>query len=407
MTIESPVDGDFGGLAASGKGHMAVMYLPMEVLEGIWPLAILAYGVSVVLTPLFRWIAYRAKIVDRPDDLLKPHGRPVAYLGGLAVCIGFLVALTAGVIHHPQLWTISIMIGAAAVTITLTGLLDDLLNLKPMYKVAGQVVTAGILFAGLCTAGIHLSAAKMFLSPLGLTAPAWLATVFSAGLTMIVVVAACNATNLLDGLDGLCGGVTGIITLGFVALTVYLACYPSPATKETDQFRIILCLAMAGAVIGFLPYNIHPASIFLGDAGSMLLGFSVAAMIMLFALEGNARWFLAACVVFGLPIIDTALAVVRRVISGVNIFTGDRSHLYDQLVDRGMSVKKVVVLFYGLALLAAALGVGQAIFMRGRYALLVDAGIMIIIAIIFIAKRMVHPEQRSTSSKPETDTGHK
>ncbi len=372
---------------------MAIMYSPMEVLKGIWPLAILAYGVSVVLTPLVRWIAYRTKIVDRPDDLLKPHSRPIAYLGGLAVCIGFLVTLTAGAVLHPLIRPLAITIGIAAVVITLTGLLDDLFDLKPMHKVAGQVIAAGILFVGLCSAGIHLSAARMFLSPLGLAAPAWLAVAFSACLTVVVVIAACNATNLLDGLDGLCGGVTGIITLGFVALTVYLACYGHH--EDQDQFRIILCLAMAGAVLGFLPYNAPPASIFLGDAGSMLLGFFVATMIMLFGLEGTGRWFLAACVIFGLPIIDTALAVVRRVISGVSIFAGDRSHLYDQLVDRGMSVKKVVVLFYALALLAAVLGVAQAIFMRARYALPMDTGIMIIIAIIFVKKGMIHPEQRN------------
>ncbi len=373
---------------------MAVMFSPMEVLDGIWPLAILAYVVSVLLTPVVRWIAYRAKIVDRPDDLLKPHSRPIAYLGGVAVCIGFLVALTVGAVLYPNVRTLAIVVGVATVVITLTGLLDDLLDLKPMHKVAGQVVAAGILFAGLCTQGIHISAAGMFLAPFGLEAPDWLAAVFSACLTMVVVIAACNATNLLDGLDGLAGGVTGIIALGFVGLTVYLACYGHHL--DPDRFRVILCLTMAGAVLGFLPYNIYPASIFLGDAGSMLLGFFVATIIMLFGLEGTGRWFLAACVIFGLPIIDTALAVVRRVISGVNIFTGDRSHLYDQLVDRGMSVKKVVVLFYALAVFAAALGVCQAIFMRARHALIMDLGILAAVAIIFAKMGMFRPGNHHT-----------
>ncbi|MCK4626386.1 MAG: undecaprenyl/decaprenyl-phosphate alpha-N-acetylglucosaminyl 1-phosphate transferase, partial [Phycisphaerae bacterium] len=378
----------------SGKRHMAVMYSPMEVLEGIWPLAILAYVVSVLLTPVVRWIAYRAKIVDRPDDLLKPHSRPIAYLGGLAVCTGFLTALIVGVFNRPDLHFLATTIGVATIAITLTGLLDDLLDLKPLYKVVGQVITAAILFVGLCSAGIHVSAARMFLLPLGFEAPAWLAALFSAGLTVVVVIAACNATNLLDGLDGLAGGVTGIIALGFVGLTVYLACYGHHL--DPDRFRVILCLSMAGAVLGFLPYNAPPASIFLGDAGSMLLGFFVATMIMLFGLEGNARWFLAACVIFGLPIIDTALAVVRRVISGMSIFAGDRSHLYDQLVDRGMSVKKVVVLFYALAVFAAALGVAQAIFMRGKHALLMDLGILTVIAIIFVRMGMFRPNQHNT-----------
>jgi len=371
----------------------------MEVLKGIWPLAVLAYGVSVLLTPVVRWIAYKAKIVDKPDDLLKPHGRPIAYLGGVAVCIGFLTALIVGVFNHPNLYFLATAIGVATVAITLTGLLDDLLDLKPLYKVGGQVIAAGILFVGLCSEGIHLSAAQMLFSPFGFSVPAWLATAFTVGLTMVVVVAACNATNLLDGLDGLAGGVTGIIALGFVGLTVYLACYGH--YEDPEQFRVILCLAMAGAVLGFLPYNAPPASIFLGDAGSMLLGFFVATMIMLFGLEGTGRWFLAACVIFGLPIIDTALAVVRRILSGTSIFAGDRSHLYDQLVDRGMSVKQVVVLFYALAVFAAALGVCQAIFMRARYALPMDLGILAVIAILFAKMGMFRPNNHTDPGKTQ------
>ncbi len=380
------------------------MISPTDVLAGIWPLAILSFLVSVMLTPLVRWIAYRTGIVDRPDDMLKPHARPVAYLGGLAICAGFLVALIVGSVPHPHLWPLAITIGTATIVITLTGLLDDLMDLKPRTKVAGQVIAAGILFIGLCTAGIHISAARMFLAPFGVSAPVWLAAVFSACLTVVVVIAACNATNLLDGLDGLCGGVTGIIALGFVALTVYLACYGHHATEGTDQFRVILCLVMAGAVLGFLPYNIPPASIFLGDAGSMLLGFFVATMMMLFALEGTMRWFLAACVIFGLPIIDTALAVVRRRIAGVSIFAGDRSHLYDQLVDRGMSVRTVVKLFYALSLLAAVMGTLQAIFLRIRYALPLDIGILIAVAVIFIAKDMVRPNNHIVPGGSETDS---
>jgi UDP-GlcNAc:undecaprenyl-phosphate GlcNAc-1-phosphate transferase len=368
-------------------------------------MAVLAYGVSVVLTPVVRWIAYRTNIVDRPDQLLKPHGRPVAYLGGLAVCVGFVTAVIVGMHKQPALWPLAGAILLASAVITLTGLLDDLKDLRPKYKVLGQVVAAAILFAGLCSAGIHVSAARMFFVPLGIKPPVWAAVPFSALLTLVVVVAACNATNLLDGLDGLCGGVTGIISLAFVALAVYLACSAGPdAPYHEYEFRVILCLAMAGAVLGFLPYNAPPASIFLGDAGSMLLGFFVATMVMLFALEGTLRWFLAAGVVFGLPIMDTGLAVVRRVLKGVSIFTGDRSHLYDQLVDRGMSIKQVVGLFYARALVAAALGLLQSLFLRGRYALLLDLGVLAAIGLVFAAKGMIRANRKtlSESSSPQT-----
>lgn len=383
---------------------MAIVYSPTQVLQGLWPLGILAYGVSVVITPLVRWVAYRVRMVDRPDAGLKPHARPTAYLGGLAICAGFLATVFVGVAGWPNLWPLAGAIAAAAVIITFTGLLDDLRELPPRYKVLGQVIAAGVLFAGLWTVGIHVSAARIFFSVVGIKLPVWLAVPISAALTVVVVVAACNATNLLDGLDGLCGGVTGIISLAFVALTVYLACYGHRAGGP-DQFRVILSLAMAGAVLGFLPYNAPPASIFLGDAGSMLLGFYVATMLMLFAMEGTPRWFLAAGVIFGLPIIDTALAVVRRMVARVSIFAGDRGHLYDQLVDRGMSVKAVVGLFYVLALLAAALGLFQSVFLRTRYALLLDAVIVVVIAVVFVAKGMIWPKGPGGPAAPAEEEG--
>jgi UDP-GlcNAc:undecaprenyl-phosphate/decaprenyl-phosphate GlcNAc-1-phosphate transferase len=132
----------------------------------------------------------------------------------------------------------------------------------------------------------------------------------------------------------------------------------------------------------------------MGDAGSMLLGFFVAVMMAMFCQEGNARWFVAACAVYALPILDTALAVVRRKIAGKSIFAGDRSHLYDQLVDRGMTVKQVVALFYALAIVAGVVGVAVAIVFRLRYAVLLYAVLLAVIWWIFFAMHMVTPRSR-------------
>ncbi|MGA2266480.1 MAG: MraY family glycosyltransferase, partial [Phycisphaerae bacterium] len=161
-----------------------------------------------------------------------------------------------------------------------------------------------------------------------------------------------------------------------------------------------LCLAMAGAVLGFLPYNVPPASIFMGDAGSMLLGFFVATMLALFACEGTARWLLAACAIYALPILDTALAVVRRALAGKSIFAGDRSHLYDQLVDRGMTVKQVVALFYVLAVVAAVVGVAVAMTLKFRYAVILYAGLLVIIWTIFVGLGMVTPPPKQDGTGP-------
>jgi UDP-GlcNAc:undecaprenyl-phosphate GlcNAc-1-phosphate transferase len=385
-------------------------YTVAEVLRGRWWVFLVAFVVSLVATPILRAIAYRLRIVDRPDDFLKPHVRPVAYLGGAAMCIGLLAGLGGCVVVMPglaahwshltrclvgcrfgslptnPLWS-TFGIALSGVVITVVGLLDDLITIRPRQKVAGQELAAGLLLIG----GVGDRMATVFFRLLRLPAPDWLLVPLSVVMCLIAVIAACNATNLLDGLDGLCGGVTGIIALGFLALAVWLAIWGR--FPGTDELRVGLCLAMAGAVFGFLPYNIPPASIFMGDAGSMLLGFFVATMMALFCQEGNARWFVASLAVFALPILDTALAVVRRIIGGRSIFAGDRSHLYDQLVDRGMTVKQVVALFYLVAVGAAGVGVCLAIWVRGRHAVAVYALLLVVVWGVFWKLRMVKPDE--------------
>jgi len=386
---------------------------PLDVLEGMWWVGAVALGVSLIATPIVRLIAYRARIVDRPDDLLKPHSRPTAYLGGLAMCAGLLVGLAcylfvmprgaenlvtlksqlaSGQVHlllQNPAWNV-LAIALGSLLITIAGLLDDLYEIRPRQKVLGQVAAAAVLICG----GVGYRMAVVFFSLLRYYPPTWVLVPISAAMCIVLVIAACNATNLLDGLDGLCGGVTGIIALGFLALAVWLATWAHPGHENIDYIRVGLCLAMAGAVLGFLPYNIPPASIFMGDAGSMLLGFFVATSMVLFCQEGNARWFVAAWAVFALPTADTGLAVIRRALSGKSIFAGDRSHLYDQLVDRGMSVKQVVVLFYILSVAAAVIGVVIAITVQGRYAVTVYAVLGVALSILFVKLGMVKPEPR-------------
>ena len=395
-----------------------------ETLADVWWIGVVALGVSLVLTPVVRLIAYRAKIVDRPDDLLKPHARPIAYMGGVAMCIGLLAGLVVYVTVLPDasqrwsdlgrdlsawnlpslqqnmVWKV-LAFGVASVLITIVGLVDDVRNVRPRTKVYGQVVAAVILLAG----GIGHSMARAIMGGLFLPIPpAWVLLPVSCLLTVFMVIATCNATNLLDGLDGLCGGVTGIVALGFLALAASLAAWAR--LPNTDELRVVICLAMAGGVLGFLPYNIPPASIFMGDAGSMLLGFFVATMMALFCDEGYIRWLMAAMVIFALPILDTALAVIRRLRAGKSIFTGDRSHLYDQLVDRGMSVKQVVLLFYGLALLAACIGVGAAVWLRGRVAAALYVVLLILIWTLFYKKGMITPDKPGQGAAPNDSDDH-
>jgi UDP-GlcNAc:undecaprenyl-phosphate GlcNAc-1-phosphate transferase len=398
-----------------------IKFTASEILDDLWWIGVVALGVSLFATPVVRFIAYRARIVDCPNHLLKPHHRPVAYLGGLAMCAGLLAGLGSFVAYMPnasRLWkemlsdlgalrlgelrhnalSCTLSIGLACLVITVVGLLDDLVSLKPRQKIYGQIVAGAILLAG----GLGQRIANIVLSPLHLEVPDWLLVPLSGGMAIVVIIFTSNATNLLDGLDGLCGGVTGIIAIGFLALAVWLAQWNYQ--PDIDQVRVGLCLAMAGAVIGFLPYNIPPASIFMGDAGSMLLGFFVATMMIMFCREGTARWFLAAWVVFALPVLDTALAVVRRLASGKSIFAGDRSHLYDQLVDRGMTVKQVVILFYILSAFAAVIAVTAAIYLRLRYAIWIYLSVLAAIWIVFYVKGMITPAPREPQPADSADS---
>jgi UDP-GlcNAc:undecaprenyl-phosphate GlcNAc-1-phosphate transferase len=172
-------------------------------------------------------------------------------------------------------------------------------------------------------------------------------------IVIFFVVGATNSLNLLDGLDGLCGGVTVIITVALLLLSIHLATWG--VSDVGDPVRIIVCLGLVGCVCGFLPFNRYPAKIFMGDAGSMLLGFTVAALMMLFA-EEIPRWWLASIVVFGLPILDTAVALTRRLLNHRPLFVSDRGHIYDQMIDRGIPLKKTVTICYVLASVYAIIG---------------------------------------------------
>jgi UDP-GlcNAc:undecaprenyl-phosphate GlcNAc-1-phosphate transferase len=198
----------------------------------------------------------------------------------------------------------------------------------------------------------------------------------------------------MDGLDGLCGGVTAIIAAGLLFLAVHLAASGSGLSANWDGLRVVLGLALLGAVLGFIPYNFNPASIFMGDTGSMFLGYACAIQIILMAQGQHPKWFLASMVMFALPVLDTALAFARRWINGRPLFSADKFHFHHQLLGRGFSVKQTVLLSYGLALMFAVLG-SAIVFFRTRYAV---AFYMVIFGSIIVAAfkmGMVHERPRA------------
>jgi len=322
-----------------------------------WPVLPFAFIVSLAATWLCKKISLKLGIVDRPDAVVKTHKEPVAYLGGVGILAGLTVGILTGIyliqdfeLFNKSLgWLLGILAGAGIACFV--GLVDDLTDLRPRQKFLGQIIAAGALvIAGIYPHLNHTTA------HFGLNIPPGVEFAIGIPIVVFFVLGATNSLNLLDGLDGLCAGVTAVITIALLLLSVHRATWGF--SEVGDPVRIIVCLGMVGGVLGFLPFNRHPAKIFMGDAGSLLLGFVTAALMILFA-EQAPRWWMASIVIFGLPILDTATALVRRWINKKPLFVSDRGHIYDQMIDRGIPLKKTVAICYGLAGLYAFIGLAM------------------------------------------------
>lgn len=352
---------------------------PISWVLQFWPVLVFSFICALIATWLCKKIALKFNIVDRPDDLVKTHKEPVAYLGGLGMLIGLVVGVLAGLyclqgkeyFGLALKWLIGILTGAAIACFV--GTLDDIFDIKPWQKILGQVIAAAVLVLVGIRPSLHF-----FANVLNWQMPYNIETILGIPIVIFFVLGATNSLNLLDGLDGLCGGVTAIITIAMLLLAVHLATWSF--SEVGGPVRIIICLALVGGVFGFLPFNRHPAKIFMGDGGSMLLGFSVAALMILFA-EKIPRWCMASIVVFGLPILDTAVALARRWLNKRPLFVSDRGHIYDQMIDRGIPFKKTVGICYVLAGIYALIGIIMSQ-IRTRYALVVYVVVSIISALV-------------------------
>ncbi|MBW8002287.1 MAG: undecaprenyl/decaprenyl-phosphate alpha-N-acetylglucosaminyl 1-phosphate transferase [Planctomycetes bacterium] len=352
---------------------------PITWVLNFWPILASSFAASFIATLFCKKIAIKFNIVDKPDNLVKTHKEPIAYLGGIGILIGLTVGVLTGIAclrNHESFstilkWLLGILAGGSIAC--LIGLTDDIFDIKPSQKILGQILAATMLILVGITPNLTIICESLnisFLPKFELLAEIFVVIVFVLGAT--------NSLNLLDGLDGLCGGVTAIITVAMLLLSIHLATWGF--SDIGDPVRIIICLGLVGGVCGFLPFNRHPAKIFMGDAGSMLLGFMIAALMILFA-EKTPRWWMASIIVFGLPILDTAVALLRRLINHRPLFVSDRGHIYDQMIDRGIPLKKTVKICYVLAGLYALVGVVMSQ-IRTRYAAVVYVLVFVVSALI-------------------------
>jgi UDP-GlcNAc:undecaprenyl-phosphate GlcNAc-1-phosphate transferase len=381
----------------------------LDILQTYQYFGGIAFIAAVFLTPVAIRAAHRFGVLDIPDQKLKPHARPIPYLGGAAICVAWAAALAAamisGVVAH---WQVLLPLLLGGVGMSVLGLVDDVRGVPPKLRLTiGAVVIATTILwtgTGFQLADTLLSAVSGALWHTGVHLPPHIALPISVVLSVFIVLGACNSTNLIDGLDGLCSGVTGIIALGFFLLASHLAVWNFSETG--DPVRLVLAIAMFGAALGFLPWNFNPARIFMGDAGSVLLGYNCGILILLFAeRSGILRWFIAALMIFALPVFDTSLAMFRRWRAGRSIFEGDRSHFYDQLVQRGLTVRQTVLVCYAVTLAYTLIGLllivlrtgpdGTAVpLIRLRQAVPIYVGVCLLTVFLAWRAGLTHPEER-------------
>lgn len=300
-------------------------------------------ALSFVATREVRDIATRRGLVSKPQDKRHVHQTPLPRLGGAAIFLAFSVTLglwLALALIFPRLVagvvpTTLLRIYVPACLIFCLGIYDDLYGAGPYLKFAVQAIAAAMLFAG-----------GMGVLDLPLLFPHTLPWFVGLPLTVLWVVAVTNAFNLIDGLDGLAAGSALFSTMVFFVV----------ALVNHSWLCSLMSVTLAGAILGFLRFNFNPATIFLGDSGSLFIGFMLSAL----ALAGaeKAPTFIAVAipvVSFGLPILETSLSIVRRLISGRPIFTADREHIHHKLLQMGLSHRQVVIVLYAVSAVFAML----------------------------------------------------
>jgi len=316
-------------------------------LGEVLPLVVAAFIASallaLVLTPLVRRVAIRLDNIDRPDHR-RVNQQPIPRGGGVAVAIAFLVVAVAGLALNSQTGDVDVsrtlnpleLVGllAGGVVATVLGVLDDTFQLRARWQLLGQLALAAI--AVLC--GITITYLN---NPIG-SGIIRIADFYAVGISILWIVGMINSINFIDGLDGLSSGIALIAaaTLGLISLTA-----------DVRQPIIgILCFALAGSLLGFLRWNFHPATIFIGTSGVMFVGYTLAALSIL----GVAK-VAVALLVLGVPIIDTFWIIVRRLVTGHSPFTPDRGHIHHRLLDLGLSHSQTVLVIYALCLILAVL----------------------------------------------------
>ena len=301
--------------------------------------------IAIVGTPLVRSLAFRVGAVDNPNAR-RINKKPMPSAGGLAIFLAFLLAslVFMPMIIQKDIWHISYLryilpVVAGGAIVALTGFIDDIFELKPLPKMLGIVTGAVIVWA---FTDFRFDSFKIpFGGPMIQFGP-----VLTLILTVLWIAAITNAINLIDGLDGLVGGVS-IISLMTMGVISYFFLY------DTDIFLTMTIFVLVAAIVGFFPYNYHPAIIYLGDTGALFIGFMIGVLSLQGLKNATAVAVVTPMIILGVPITDTFLAIIRRTLSGQKFYTPDKHHLHHRLLSLGLTHRGTVLVIYGISLVFA------------------------------------------------------
>jgi UDP-GlcNAc:undecaprenyl-phosphate GlcNAc-1-phosphate transferase len=316
------------------------------VKELLW-LALRAFVACLVLTPIFRDIFRSYGIVDQPDRRRKIHSHPIPRVGGIPIFLSYAIALYPFP-HAPAALADYLpliqKLAPAATLIFATGLIDDLIGLKPWQKLLGQLGAAGLAYwAGVRVLGIA-----------GVGTGTW----WSLPLTLFWLIACTNAFNLVDGLDGLAAGM-GLVA----ALTLLTA-----ALLHGNLALASASVPLVGALVGFLCYNFNPATVFLGDSGALLIGFLLGCFGAVWTQKSDTLISMTVpLLALSIPLLDVSLAILRRFLRNQPIFSADRGHIHHRLIDRGLTPRRAVLVLYLVCAMAAAFALLLTMPHAGRY----------------------------------------
>lgn len=331
---------------------------------------LVALVVSFLMTPVVKTFAYKVGAIDVPKDARRMHKVPIPRLGGLAIFIGFMVSILLFAEITPELR--SILLGA--VMIVVLGVVDDIMALPAMLKFVVQIVAALIP----ATHGVTILAfsnPNIFSNNLY-----WVLGSLSIPFTVLWIVAITNSVNLIDGLDGLANGVSAISATTMLVIALV-----------SDQSAVAVVLAaLVGACVGFMPYNMNPAKMFMGDTGATFLGYILATM----SIQGLFKYyavisFVVPFLILGLPIFDTTFAFIRRIAHGQSPMHPDRSHIHHRLIDMGLNQKQAVATLY---VISGILGLSAVVLTTGGEA----KAMLLLVALCIVAvvaARVVFPKE--------------